>query len=236
LTKIVEVLVLIVEIEKNDMIDNFERFEIPLDELILDPTCFMAKEYLQGTIEVAKSPEIKRLWIPTYLLEERNLIDALYTWEPQKAGQWFPWISSGEFSSDLEELVRTDKLTRFETPKAKTPFRAFLAEVEKENEIGAVMCAEILSFSFESERVIFSPELGLTDVLKRSGKALIRFINKNIDKKQDFFASIVNEDRIVKTRGLRWIMGGFLSIASLFYLPLEPVGIAAGIALWVLDP
>jgi hypothetical protein len=226
----------LLNIEKEEMIRKFERFEIPLDELILDPICFMNKEYFHGTIQLAKSSKIKSLWIPKHLFERGNLIDVLYTWKPERAGQWFAWISSNEFERDLDELIRTDKLLRFETPSAKTPFRTFLAQVEEENEMGAIMCAEILSFSFESERVIFSPELGLTDILKRSGKALIRFSNESIDRKQNFFASLVNGDSIKKTRGLRWMMGGFLSVASLFFPPLGPIGVAGGIALWVMDP
>jgi hypothetical protein len=222
-------------VEKGETVNSFLRFEKLPSELILDPTCFITREYLRGTIEIAKSEKIGRLWIPQYLFEGKNLIDTLLTWKPERASDWFAWISTAQFTRLLEELRETDKVSLFPTPGAKTPFRAALSEIEKENEIGAIMCAEILSFSFESEKVIFLPELGLTGILKRSGNALIHFLRHVREKKFSFFSSLVNGDRLMKTEGLRWIIKGSLGFASLAHL-LPPEFGTVSIALWVLDP
>lgn len=222
-------------LEKNKMVKSFLRFEEWPRELILDPTCFIARQYLEGTVEIAKSEKIDRLWIPQYLFEGKNLIDTLLTWKPERASDWFAWISTEQFTRLLRELRNTDKVSLFPTPKAKIPFREALSEIERENEIGAIMCAEILSFSFESENAIFLPELGLTDILRRSGNALLYFSKHMKEKKISFFASLFNEDKLMKTETLRWIIKGSLGLASLARL-LPPEFGVAGIAFWILDP
>jgi len=222
-------------VEKGEIVNSFLKFEKWPSELILDPTCFITREHLEGTIEIAKSKKIDRLWIPQRLFEGKNLIDTLLTWKPERAGDWFAWISTEQFNRLLKELRETNKIYLFPTPEAKTPFRAALSEIEKENEIGAIMCAEILSFSFESEKVIFLPELGLTDILKRSGNALIHFLKHIKEEKVSFFSSLVNGDRLMKTEGLRWIIKGSLGLASLIHLLPPEFGIV-NIALWILDP
>ncbi len=222
-------------VEKEETVNSFLRFGEWPSELILDPTCFITRERLEGIIEIAKSEKIDRLWIPQYLFEGKNLIDTLLTWKPERANDWFAWISTAQFARLLRELRETEKVSLFPTPKVKTPFRVALSEIEKENEIGAIMCAEILSFSFESEKVIFLPELGLTDILKRSGNALIHFSKHANEKKKEFFSSLVNEGKLAKTEHLRWIIKGSLGFASLARL-LPPEFGMVSIALWVLDP
>lgn len=211
------------------------RFEKWPRELILDPTCFMTKEYFEGTILIAKSEKIDRLWIPQYLFKGKNLLDTLITWKPERAGDWFAWISTNQFNRLFSELEKTDKLSLFRTPEAKTPFRIALSEIEQENEAGAIMCAEILSFSFESEKAILLPELGLTDILKRSGNALLHFSKQAKEEKVAFFSSLFNGDILRKTDGLRWIIKGFLGFSSLVHLLPPEFGVAS-IALWVIDP
>jgi hypothetical protein len=192
------------------------------------------KYYLQGILELARTNYIESLWIPYYLLEEKNLIDTLYLWEPDLAEQWFTWINTNEFENTLKQLYETGKLRRFETPSAKTIFRSLLSEIEEINEAGAIMCAEILSFSFEAETMILQPILGLTDVVKKSGNSLIRRFNHCIDKKQEFLSSILGHEKLHNTRSLRWLLGGALTLVSL--VRNFPAGEAIGIALWVLDP
>lgn len=222
-------------IEKGALIEQFERFDKRPTELILDPTCFMKWEYMFGTVEMARSERINRIWITKFLLAKENLLDALYTWKPEGAGEWFAWISSEQFDRLFNELRETGKLHEYPTPESKLSFRKALFEIERENLIGAIVCAEILSFSYEHETPILLPEFGLTDVLKRSGNALIRIFNSARERKLNFFVSLVDTKAMVETKGLRWLLKGSLGLATLVHMIPSEYGIVS-LGLWVLDP
>jgi hypothetical protein len=239
----------IYRIEKEEAVRSFLRFKKRPKELILDPTCFMSRDYLEGTIEIAKSAKIDKLWIPEtlspksrHMYPDRNqeqmqyLVDTLMTWKPEKASEFFAWFHTDKFRRLNQDLIATEKLSEFGPKPDLEVFMKALSKIEEENSMGAYLCAQILCFSFREGTPILLPELGLTNILKRSGNALIHYLKDAKNKKFSFFCSLIGKDRLARTDTLRWIAKGYLALSSIVCpIPLE-ARVPASIGLWVIDP
>jgi len=235
-------------IESVEAIRSFLRFKKRPRELVLDPTCFMSRDYLEGTIEIAKSEKIDKVWIPemlspkshrlpdAYSEQLRNIVDTLLLWKPERASEFFTWFHTEKFRQLNENLIATEKLSEFERQAEPGAFQKVLSDIDRENSIAAAVCTEILCFSFRQGKPIFLPELGLTNILKRSGNAFIHYFKDAKNKKFSFFCSLIGKDRLIKTDTLRWIAKGYLALSSLVYpIPIE-WRLPASIGLWVVDP